>query len=487
MRLKIGNIGKKIIEVLGILVLVGILLSYVSNTIEFTNVDVENLLIVAIVIFFMLSAYGISKVIQNEKIRMLIWVVLVVAIPRLVTLYFCGELYPISDAKTCLDITSLLIENGVTTIQNVELSEYIAMFPVIVFYPFVLSKFIGIIGISIANMQLVNLLFNIITGLLLYGIIKERTEDKQKFATIAVLLWACNPSQFLYTPMLYTENLFVLFVVALLYVYSKYEKKETLSKKQVIGYGMAIGLLLFGAYQSKVAGLIIGIAIIIYEIICLLMQKKSWKNSLQVFAIAILVLVVGNKIYQTCVIQKLLLPEHQNQGTFSAYTFYIGANPDYAGRWNQQDASQALSVVHEKGLVETNREYWEKIWNERYDIDLWEYMQLQLKKFTLYHNPSHSVIENLKIYEEKPELQSFALATYLFETVMIIILCIKLIKKQQFTSRSGLLLLILIGNTMFNMLVESSGRDSYINAIILLLLLLEQWNEDHLKLPKAEK
>jgi len=482
----IGNIGKKIIEVLGIIVLIGIASSYLYHSIQTANANVENLVVVVCLLFFMLGTYGIANRIQEKKVGVVIWIICTIALPRLLILYASGELNPISDSKIYYEIANLLTENGITTIQDFGISEYISMFPYIVFYPFVMHLFLGVAGVSIANMQLCNLLFSIGTGLLLYGLVKQRTEGKSRLAIIAVILWACNPSQFLYVPLLYTEHIFVFLVVALLYVYSKYEKKGQLSKKQIIGYGLGIGLLALGAYEARVAGLIIFIAIVLYEIVRILIQKKPIKESLCVFAIAILALGIGSKLYGAVVVQNLLLPEHKNQPGLSAFTFYIGANADTKGIWNQGDASQILDRVREVGTEQTNNEYWNKVFQERYAIDLWDYIVLQAKKFVIFHEPSHGCIDYMEAYKEIIDTQKFTLATYLFETAMMVILFIKLVKKKQFTSSSSLLLLVFIGNTLFNMLVETSGRYSFIEGMLLTILLVEQWNEDFLKLAEVE-
>lgn len=483
MRTTIGNIGKRIIEILGMLLLMGITISYVYNCIGSGNVDTGNLVVVCILLLFMLVAYGIAHLIQHKKVCIGIWVILVVAIPRICTIMYTGDIFPISDSKMYYELAKTFVENGITTIQDIGISEYITMFPYIVWYPIVLAPFLKCIGFTITHIQWINLLFSIGTGWMLYQLVKIRTGNNIKFASIAVLLWACNPSQFLYAPLMYTEHVFLLFVVALLYVYSHYEKKETISKKQICLYGIGMGLCAFGAYQTRVAGLIVWIAILIYEGIRILIQKRHIQQTLCIFAISIGIILIGNQLYQSLILQRIVLPEHKQQSSLFSYTFYVGANTNYKGVWNQQDASEILDRAREVGVTQANKEYLDKLLHERYPMDLWEYIVLQTKKFIIFHNPAHGSIEYLKAYEEEVTFQDMTLATYLFETVMIILLGVKLIKKKQFTSYSSVLLLIFIGNTLFNMLVETSGRYSAVEAIILCVLLIEQWNEDNLKLP----
>ncbi len=485
MKQHIGTIGKTIIEIMGIVLLVGMACSYVYHIVGATSVDIENLAVLAIGIVFLGVAYGIAHLLQKHKIGMLVWVVLVVTLPRLMILYLSGELYPISDAKIYYDIMRIITENGITTIQDMGISEYIMMFPFVVFYPFVLSSFLEIVGISITHMQVGNLLMNIATGLLLYGMVKKRTQEKSYLPVIAVLVYACNPTQFLYTPLLYTEHLFMLFAVALLYVYSCYENLEMVSAKQMLVYGFGIGLLAWGVYQSRVAGLVIFIAIILYELLRVWIQKKSMKPTVVICSIAIAVILICSKLYSLLVVQPLLLPEHQKQPGFTAYSFYMGMNAEYHGTWNEPDSSQALGMVRDQGIEQANQTYWNKVTEERYGIDLWDYIVLQAKKFVAYHDPAHNAIGYLKAYTEGIPVQHFVLVAYLVETVIVLVACGKVIQKRQFTSKSGLLLLILIGDTLLNMLVETAPRYSYVHAIVLLVLALEQWNEDYIKLPEA--
>lgn len=486
MKQHIAKIGKSSIEILGIILLIAMACSYVYHTASFAHVDVENLVVLVVEILFLGIAYGIAHMLQKQKIGMLIWVAFVVALPRLMILYISGEWYPVSDAKIYYDLMQILTENGITTIEDVGISEYIMMFPFIVFYPVMMSCFLDVVGISIHYIQLGNLLMNIATGFLIYGLIKQRTEHMSCLPIIAVLLYACNPTQFLYTPLLYTEHLFMLFAVALLYVYSRYETNEIISRKQMLLYGIAIGVLTWGVCQARVAGLVIVIAMIIYEVLCVWIRKQSIKTTLVVWSIAILIVVLGSKLYSTWVVQPLLLPEHQHQTGFTAYSFYIGMNIPYNGSWNEVDSSQALETVREKGVEQANQIYWNKIITERYGIDLWEYIVLQAKKFVEYHDPAHNTIGYLQAYTNQISIQHATLATYLVETVIVIVLCGKVIQKRQFASKSGLLLLILIGDTLLNMLVETAPRYSYIHAMVLLVLALEQWNEEYLKLPMAE-
>jgi len=490
----IGNIGKKIIEVLGILIGIGIAVSYIYHSMRLANVDIPNLGMVAILLLFMLLAYGVAMVLQQKKIGMFVWVILVVAIPRVGTLLYVGEVVPKSDSIMYYEIAKAIVENGIVAIQDFGMSEYIAMFPYIVFYPFLMALGIEGIGASISHMQWFNGILNIATGILLFALVNKRTGGNQKLASIAVLLWACNPSQFLYAPLIYTEHIFLLFVIALLYIYSTCETKDTLTLKEIVLYGVAIGLCAFGAYQSRVIGAVVFIAILLYEIVSILIRKRPTVGAItnrpltqriSMFAIALLVMYIMSQLYQTLVLKNIVLPEHKQQSGFVSYTFYVGANTAYNGTWNEPDASTALSRVREVGIAQANQEYWKKVFQERYPMDVWDYLVLQAHKFVIFHEPSHGSVGYLRDYEAL-DVSSMTLATYLFETVMIVLLGVKVIKKKQFTSRSCLLLLIFIGNTLVNVFVEAAARYSSVEAILLCILLVEQWNEDYIQLPKVE-
>ena len=71
---------------------------------------------------------------------------------------------------------------------------------------------------------------------------------------------------------------------------------------------------------------------------------------------------------------------------------------------------------------------------------------------------------------------AFFINIYSFLVVIITLLSIgyNLIKRKEISNISILYLLIIIGNELFNMLVETAGRYSYINAVMIILLFTQQ-------------
>ena len=71
---------------------------------------------------------------------------------------------------------------------------------------------------------------------------------------------------------------------------------------------------------------------------------------------------------------------------------------------------------------------------------------------------------------------AFFINIYSFLVVIITLLSIgyNLIKRKEISNISILYLLIIIGNELFNMLVETAGRYSYINEVMIILLFTQQ-------------
>lgn len=475
----VRKIYKNSIILLGILILVGISIIWGYRSFN-VGIEFESILGIIIYLIFIIANVVLIwkvKALTENKILSIIWVILMLLIPRVISICMYKEISPVSDSRLYYNISTIITKQGLineTLINDLDILNYISMFPYVVFYPLMIVPFLKIFGTGVISVQIFNLIINILSGIILYFIVKNVTNNK-KNAMIGVMVWALWPSQALYTPLVYTEHIFVFFSLLFILNYIKFRKKQE-DKVNLIGtivFSIISGILAFSTIQSRIAGLIILIAICIYELI--IVKEKKILNSLMFIGITIVIFQVLGMLYNHCILNNMINEKYNTNTSLIGYTTYVGMNYEESGKWNQKDATEVVDFAKEKSVEEANKEYLRKTFEERYNIGLKKYINLQARKFYYFNAPDFDVKMYLNQYKNIDNM-AFFINIYSFLVVIITLLSIgyNLIKRKEISNISILYLLIIIGNELFNMLVETAGRYSYINAVMIILLFTQQ-------------
>ena len=354
----VRKIYKNSIILLGILILVGISIIWGYRSFN-VGIEFESILGIIIYLIFIIANVVLIwkvKALTENKILSIIWVILMLLIPRVISICMYKEISPVSDLRLYYNISTIITKQGLineTLINDLDISNYISMFPYVVFYPLMIVPFLKIFGTGVISVQIFNLIINILSGIILYFIVKNVTNNK-KNAMIGVMVWALWPSQALYTPLVYTEHIFVFFSLLFILNYIKFRKKQEdkVNLRGTIVFSIISGILAFSTIQSRIAGLIILIAICIYELI--IVKEKKILNSLMFIGITIVISQVLGMLYNHCILNNMINEKYNTNTSLIGYTTYVGMNYEESGKWNQKDATEVVDFAKEKSVEEAN-------------------------------------------------------------------------------------------------------------------------------------
>lgn len=438
-----------------------------------SNVNVTTVVTLAITaIIFYTNYILIKKDVLKKTSILYIWIIAIIAIPRIIAIINFYNFAPVSDASTYYSIANSLATNFKNAIQNESMSEYIVRFPYLVFYPLFFVLPIKIFGNSILVFQLTNLVFAIITGICIYKLIEICTENK-KIACIGLMIWALFPSQVLYAPMIYTEHLYVMFSVILLLAYVKYRKfinknNDKIQINDVIKYSIILGLLFFATSATRVSGMVTIIAIVINELI--LADKNKFLGRMIVIFGSVIIFLFTKNVYANIVVQNVINEKYKLDGSFWGHSIYVGNGYEESGKWNANDSIYTMETANKLGNKKANILLLNKTIKERIDIGMSKYIKLQLNKTKVFNDPGFAATDYLATTKNIRKYNNYT-NVYAFSCIAVILYCF--VKNKKLSNMNSIYMLIILGNNLLNCLVESAARYSYFNAILVVLILAE--------------
>ena len=234
------------------------------------------------VLFFLITRiWIIRKILPHKKVGYWIegvTVIILLAIGLVIRIYYIIH-YPVameSDYKIYYDI-AIMIKNG--TLLTESNNEFIALFPNVFGYSYILSKWMTLFGESKQVCLYLNAILSVLTSLLCYGIGKKTTGSiAGVLVLILSLFW---PSQIIYSNFNGTEALFnfLLFSAAylLIFIMIKYDGKNSNTTTLVVLH-FCLGILLAIASSIRPLSFIFLIAVVL----CLLLTnyKLIYKKSI---------------------------------------------------------------------------------------------------------------------------------------------------------------------------------------------------------------
>lgn len=266
---------------------------------------------------------------------------------------------PESDYKTYYEIADL-INRGTLLKEGPGYCDYIAMFPHVFGYPYVLAVLFRIFGTSVQTAQYFNVVLAMGTVFLAYR--TGKAAGGRICGLSALFLTAFWPSQILYINMVASEYLFSFLLMLCLYLFVKTIKEYPPdTKKPVRGVLLhfAIGVLLAVTAAVRPMALILLITIVI----CILPQKmrlpvklpsdqplslrilgKGWMRCL---VIVITYFCVSNFFSMGI---SYTIDQKTASGTSSfGYNLLVGLNEESYGGWNQEDADYLYGAMEQTG------------------------------------------------------------------------------------------------------------------------------------------
>ncbi|WP_414732168.1 hypothetical protein [Acetobacterium carbinolicum] len=395
-----------------------------------------------------------------------------------------------SDYKTYYEIADLL-KQGTLIKEGKGYCNYIAMFPHVMGYCYILKTVFTWFGTSVVVGQYLNIFFSIATIVIVYRI--GRALGGRIAGIIALLGTAFWPSQVLYITMLSAEYVFtfLLYGSILLFIYLAKGSNENISEAVI---GMTLHVILGGIIAVAAAVRPMAIILLVAIIICLVPQKmktsamprndiplairfleKGWQRCV---LIIIPYLIVSSFI--TTNIEATINKELPSASTSFGYNLLVGLNAESKGGWNDEDAkllydsmdatgsaTQAHIACRDLAFVRLTS-YPQKIFNlmvEKYEL--------------LWGNDDYGSTWNIAFLQEQGELtkaRSDFLYTarddnniiYLSTVFFALIALIYLMKKDG--SYAYTLILVFLGTAGMHLFVESQNRYHYFVLQVFIIL-----------------
>lgn len=266
---------------------------------------------------------------------------------------------PESDYKTFYEIADLL-KRGMLVEAGEGYCDYIAMFPHVFGYSYVLSRIFRLFGTSVFTAQGFNVFLAVGTVFLTYR--TARLAGGVSAGLCALLLAAFWPSQILYMNMVASEYLFSFLMMLCVYLFIVSMKRCTADMKHpVLGVLLHIllGVMLALCAAIRPMALIVLITIVlcvcfqrmhipprkpIDQPLSLVILSKGWMRC----AIIIICYLCVASLCSAGIEYTIDRPLASGSASFG-YNLLVGLNAEAEGGWNQEDADYLYTAMDRTG------------------------------------------------------------------------------------------------------------------------------------------
>lgn len=266
---------------------------------------------------------------------------------------------PESDYKTYYEVADLL-KRGTLIEDGTGYCDYIAMFPHVFGYPYVLSVIFRIFGTSVKAAQIFNIILAAATIFLVYRIARLTAGAAAGLCTL--VLTAFWPSQILYMNQVASEYLFSFMLLLCLYIFMITIKKYHAEVRHPVGgvlLYMLLGVLLALTACVRPMALILLITIVMCiffrkmwipvrkiadQPISLVILSKGWMRC----AIVVLTYFMVSSFCSMGIEYTIDRPLASGSSSFG-YNLLVGLNQESMGGWNQDDADYLYAAMDRTG------------------------------------------------------------------------------------------------------------------------------------------
>lgn len=289
-----------------------ILMNYFNITKQISNGTIHYILlgVFSVIVFVIVNKYMISKM-KDRTIKIIISVLLLVflLLEILSAIYFRVEYN--WDFKWVMDTAKQVAQTGSITRDSLN---YYKMFPNNIAAVGMVAVAMKVFFSQEIGAYVLNILFVFLAALL--GVIAAYKMKGPKLAlNVTLLMVLCSPF-YLYTPIIYTDTLSVMFPVLTLLLWLLFkESKEKENKVKQYVYWTLMTIAAFIGFTLKPVAAIVLVAIIIDSI---LTHQKNLK-----FIILTVILFVGMNFIYNSVVYNVVLKDSKKNNIVHPYTHWI--------------------------------------------------------------------------------------------------------------------------------------------------------------------
>ncbi len=386
---------------------------------------------------------------------------------------------PSSDFQTYYQVAELLVKGG---LSGSGYSGYIAEFPHVIGYPFVLSLLFRITGTSVRAGLYLNLAASLLGVFVTYRI--ARSLFGRLAGMTALFLEAFWPSQILYGTILGSESVFtcMLLICIWLFLYL-YRYPVTLGNREssmFLCVALGVSLALTNAVRPFATILLIAAVLCIVPYTVQFNQNEKMLNgrlsraSCQGWFLALVIslsFVLCSQLISVSISNAVAYKLPSGSVSFG-YNLMDGVNVKAKGAWNQQDADYFAHVFSSTNSAQAAQQASRDVAFERIGGDPLGVLNLSVEKFTmLWGNDDYAATWTALFLGQQggltPERQAVIDrftrlndAFYLFAVFFSAVFGFSLFRQKNAQPAQGMILLF-IGTVVLHMFLENQNRYHY--------------------------
>lgn len=427
-----------------------------------------------------------SRILKRKKLTMgmeSIYVILILgaafALRYGVIVHFPME--PASDYKTYYEIAEMM-KNGTLQEKGEGYCNYIAMFPHIIGYCYILKNVFVLFGTSVWNGQMANIFFSVGTVFIVYRI--GRKLGGKLAGVIALTAAAFWPSQIFYGNMLAAEYPFTFFLYLSLLLFLHLAMDYDAATRHAV-WGVVLHILLGCLIAVTSAIRPMALILLIAIILCMFPQNMKLpnipKNSISVWVrflgkgwLRCCLILVSYFILSGVITTNIELTINKTLPSLSesfGYNLLVGLNTESKGGWNEEDSRFLYANLDITGSPIQAQVASRDRAIERLTSDPKAIFDLFINKYELlWGNDDYGVSWNLAFLKEQnqltPEREAILTSAqeanhmvYMISILFSLMTLIYLLQKK--ASYVYVPILLFLGTAAMHLLVESQNRYHY--------------------------
>lgn len=449
MKKVITNLVLIIYSILILIMIIFGLLSGIKNDLLLLIISIFSL----IVIYYLNKKFNLIKKIINNKKTIIILIILGIVLRLLLLFLNYSEVY--SDEATFYNnAVSLSAKGGLN-------NKYIALFPYLYSYITLLGNFMKLTSINFKMVVILNIILDLCGSLFAY-LTGKNLKNKQ-YGLLLMLMWLFNPFQILYCmkalPIIIVN---VLFIISL-YVFSLLNKQNKILYITI--FSILLGITLGISNSFRPIFVILVIAIFLYYLYEIIINKSNYKNKILSFILIALCFFGINKIYTNIVSSKT---EYSISGS-SGWTLYVGSNLESSGAWFYSEEFNKFVESDNFDTKNIHDYFQEKALLNYKSYSILETGLLFTKKYYI-------LTSNLSHYTYENTISNFLIKIimYIYWFFLITSNIFKIKRKKDQPDWLLFVIIIEIGLILSHLLVEVSPR--YFTPCLVPLLLISAYH-----------
>lgn len=429
------------------------------------------------------------KYVTYAEIGLVVLVLIAATVVRILVIEHF-PMKPESDYKTYYEIAQMLT-NGTIQKDGKGYCDYIAMFPHVMGYSYILKTLFKVVGTSVLAGQYLNVFFSVMTVFFTYRI--ARKLGGRTAGIIGLVLSAFWPSQVLYITMLSAEYSFTFFLFLSIWVFlsvvKDYDKTTKNAGKGIVMH-MLLGVLIGLAAAIRPMALILLIAIVLTILpqkmkleavhkniipLTLRILEKGW---IRCILIIVPYFILSNVI--TTNIELTVNKTLPSASTSFGYNLLVGLNTQSIGGWNNEDASLLYASMEQTGSASQAHITCRDLALQRITSNPKGIFNLFIQKYELlWGNDDYGATWNIAFLDEQGNLTKdrsdflYALrdANNILYMIVIFLALISLIYLWKTNGNFAYaLVLVYLGTVVMHLFVESQNRYHYFILQIFMIL-----------------